>query len=97
MSLLASWVDEIVNVKLVVPVSPSSSETSSIANDATSSFRMVPTPCASTKLTRLVSTTPSNRPSLRLTAKVSFNSTIESVRTETVVVVVSDPAVIVAS
>ena len=95
-SLLAARSEEIVNTKLVVPLSVSSCETSLMEIIAVSSFSIVPRPVPSPITTRVASVAPSNFGSLRLTLKVSSISTSVSPVTATVTVVEVLPAVMVA-
>ena len=95
-SLLAKESERIVNVKSVVPESPSLSVTSLIDKDAVSSLIIVPRPVASSMVTRVVSATASNVAADKSTVNVSSISTISSPATLTVTVVVSEPAVMTA-
>ena len=86
-SLLENKSELIVNTKLVLPESPSLSETSSIESAAESSFVIVPRPLLSPITTRVASLLPSKRTADRSTVKVSSISTIWSPSTLTVTVV----------
>ena len=95
-SLLAKESERIVNVKSVVPVSPSLIATSLIESAAESSLMIVPRPDASRIVTRVASLLPLNNAADKSTVNVSSISTTRSPVTSTVTVVEFVPAVMTA-